>query len=198
MTPTSKRERWDGKTTTGAYKRWGRRGLAYRVYRLGQSVQNAGKVLQDISQGQWKKQRLPSGTSRWGSESAQSESSSESWLRSGISVHSAGDVRLKASGAGEDSDLNLHGTLITADNDIHLQAEGDYQQSGSFSNTESESMNSSDSAFAGIAVTAGNGGAAFGATVNFSQGRGNSESATATLPDERGAGARRSTPRHRR
>lgn len=90
-------------------------------------------------------------------------------------VAAGGDVTIRVSGAGEQSDITVQGSQIDAGRDLTLIAEDDIHLLAAANTASVERSSKSSSAGVGIAITYGSDGFAFGITANASAARGNAE-----------------------
>lgn len=90
-------------------------------------------------------------------------------------VAAGGDVTIRASGAGEQSDITVQGSQISAGRDLTLIAEDDINLLAAANTASVERSSKSSSAGVGVAITYGSDGFAFGITANASAARGNAE-----------------------
>ncbi|MRR52063.1 MAG: adhesin, partial [Rhodocyclaceae bacterium] len=90
----------------------------------------------------------------------------------GSQVVAGGDVNIRATGAGADSDLTIQGSQVTAGNDIKLKADDQLNLLAAKNDSSLRSKNSSSSWGAGVAVQVGAGGVSAGITANAALGRG--------------------------
>jgi len=86
----------------------------------------------------------------------------------------------RATGAGGNSNLTVRGSDITANGDVHLQADGNVNLLAAQNTVEMQRKSSSSSTGAGVAVTLGENGIAFGVTANASRGKGKGEGSDVT------------------
>ncbi|SFB69505.1 hemagglutinin repeat-containing protein [Collimonas sp. OK412] len=115
-----------------------------------------------------------------GSSSSNSQSTQSSSTVVGSNVKAGGNVSIKATGAGKDSDINVIGSNVNAGQDALLKADGDINLKAAQSTTTQQSTSSSNSGAVGIAATYGKDGFAFGITASASGSRGNGNGADVT------------------
>ncbi|MDS1140850.1 hemagglutinin repeat-containing protein [Pusillimonas sp. SM2304] len=107
-----------------------------------------------------------------GSSKSDSKSTTTYDTAAGSTVAAGGDVRISATGAGQDSDLTVRGSTISAGGNAHLKADGDINLLAAKNTVETHRSSSSSSAGVGVAISVGQGGASMGITANASRGKG--------------------------
>ncbi|KPC53159.1 hemagglutinin repeat-containing protein [Amantichitinum ursilacus] len=122
--------------------------------------QNAGGVSVSITYGQSKNE---SKTTQSGSTAA------------GSKVAAGGDVIIKATGAGADSNLTVQGSDIKGGGNVLLKADGTVNLLAASNTNEQHSDSSNQSAGVGVAITYGKNGFAAGITANAALGKGGSD-----------------------
>jgi filamentous hemagglutinin len=100
-------------------------------------------------------------------------------------LQAGGNLRIDASGAGRDSGITLQGTRVMAGQDVDLKAEGDIALRAARNNSEQHTRSASNSAAAGVAITFGPNGAAFGITASASGARGKADGTDTTWSNTR-------------
>ncbi|WP_390623182.1 hemagglutinin repeat-containing protein [Ralstonia syzygii] len=90
----------------------------------------------------------------------------------GSTVRAGGDVRIHATGDGQNSTLTIQGSNIQAGKDARLKADGDINLQAAKSSSDMERSSSSMSGGVGVAVSVSSNGASFGVTANASASRG--------------------------
>lgn len=108
-----------------------------------------------------------------GSSSSNSQSTQNTSTVVGSNVKAGGNVSIKATGAGKDSDINVIGSNVNAGQDALLKADGDINLKAAQSTSTQQSTSSSNSGAVGIAAVYGKDGFAFGITASASGSRGN-------------------------
>ncbi|WP_116347375.1 hemagglutinin repeat-containing protein [Cupriavidus taiwanensis] len=93
----------------------------------------------------------------------------------GSQVNAGGNVRIRAEGAGEHSNINVVGSDIQARNNLVLKADNQVNLQAAANTADQHSSNQSASGGVGIAVSYGSSGAAFGVTANASAARGKAD-----------------------
>ncbi|MGO4813417.1 hemagglutinin repeat-containing protein [Cupriavidus sp. 2MCAB6] len=93
----------------------------------------------------------------------------------GSTVAAGGDVRISATGAGQDSDLTVQGSRIRAGGNAHLKADGDLTLLAAQNTNETDRKSSSASGGVGVAISVGSNGVGFGVTANASGSKGKGE-----------------------
>ncbi|WP_201782460.1 hemagglutinin repeat-containing protein, partial [Amantichitinum ursilacus] len=122
--------------------------------------QNAGGVSVSITYGQSKNE---SKTTQSGSTAA------------GSKVAAGGDVIIKATGAGADSNITVQGSDIKGGGNVLLKADGTVNLLAASNSNEQHSDSSNQSAGVGVAITYGKNGFAAGITANAALGKGGSD-----------------------
>lgn len=110
------------------------------------------------------------GTSK--SESKQTQSSTTAV---GSVVQAGGDIRLAATGDGNNSTLTVTGSDIAAGKNATLVSDGTITLQAAQDTAEQHSTNSSSSAAVGVAISVGSNGASFGFTASASAARGHAD-----------------------
>jgi len=110
-----------------------------------------------------------------GMSKSQSKTEQASDTAQGSTLLAGNDVKITATGAGENSDLTVRGSEISAGNNVTLKADGDIKLLAAANTSELERQSSSMSAGVGVAITVGSGGVGFGLTANASAGRGKAD-----------------------
>ncbi|WP_332311040.1 hemagglutinin repeat-containing protein [Stenotrophomonas sp. SY1] len=106
------------------------------------------------------------------SESKTIQSSSQA---KGSSLQAGGDVTLIATGGGEDSNILVRGSDITAGNNVLLAADNNVTLEAARNTAEQHSTSKSSSGAIGVAASYGSDGAAFGVTASASSSRGKAD-----------------------
>jgi filamentous hemagglutinin len=106
------------------------------------------------------------------SDSTQMQTSS---TVAGSKVAAGGNVRIRAEGAGEDSNLNVVGSDIQAGNNLMFKADNQVNLLAAASTADQHSSSQSVSGGVGLAVSYGSNGAAFGVTANAAGSRGKAD-----------------------
>jgi filamentous hemagglutinin len=115
-----------------------------------------------------------------GGSKSQSNTTSTSDSARGSSLNAAGNISLRATGAGQDSDLTLQGTTVQAGGTVALKADDAINLLAASNTTSDSNSNNSTSGSIGVGFGVGNGSAGFGVTVSASvaRGHGNGQSTT--------------------
>ncbi len=107
-----------------------------------------------------------------GSSRSDSLSTQTSNTGQGSTIAAGGNVSIVATGAGQNSNLLVQGSDVTAGGDILLKADNQVELLASQNTSSERSSNSSSSAALGVAASFSNNGVAFGVTASASEGRG--------------------------
>ncbi len=110
------------------------------------------------------------GASKSSSQSTQSSSQAK-----GSSLQAGGDVSLIATGGGEDSNILIRGSDITAGKDVLLAADNNITLEAAQNTAEQHSSSKSSSWALGVAASYGSDGGAIGVTASASASRGNAD-----------------------
>ena len=110
-----------------------------------------------------------------GSSKSGSKSTTTYDTAAGSTVAAGGDVRISATGAGQDSDITVRGSSISTGGNTHLKADGDIKLLAAENTVETKHSSSNSSAGVGVAISVGQGGASMGITANASRGKGKGE-----------------------
>ncbi|MFE1572848.1 hemagglutinin repeat-containing protein [Comamonas odontotermitis] len=111
-----------------------------------------------------------------GSSQSQSTQNQEKYLAAGSTVHGNGNVTIKATGAGQDSNIRIQGSNVSADKDLTLAADNKIDLLAAKNTVTNRGENSSSSAAVGVALQLGGNGVAAGITASASGGRGHQNS----------------------
>ena len=107
-----------------------------------------------------------------GSSSSRSEQSSRADNARGSAVSAGGNISIQAAGAGEDSDLTIHGSTVKAGGQATLKADDEVRLLAAANTTQEDSRQSSKSGSVGVTMQLGSGGAQMGVTASASRGTG--------------------------
>ncbi|MCL2162393.1 MAG: hemagglutinin repeat-containing protein, partial [Betaproteobacteria bacterium] len=110
-----------------------------------------------------------------GASSSDSKTTTDTSLASGSTVAAGGDVTIRASGAGEESDITLQGSQVKGGENVMLHADDEINLLAAGSASEMHRKSSSASGGVGVALNLGSDGVAFGIHVNASGSRGRGE-----------------------
>jgi filamentous hemagglutinin len=115
-----------------------------------------------------------------GGSKSQSNTTSASDSARGSSLNAAGNITLRATGAGQDSDLTLQGVSVQAGGTVALKADDAINLLAASNTTTDSNSNKSTSGSIGVGFGVGNGSAGAGVTVSASvaRGHGNGQSTT--------------------
>lgn len=115
-----------------------------------------------------------------GGSRSDSRTTTHSDTAAGSTVAAGGDVRIRAVGAGEDSDLTIRGSKVSAGGNIGLKADDEVRLLAAQNMSDMDRKSSSASGGVGVAVQFGQNGAALGITANASGSRGRGEGTDVT------------------
>ncbi|AYB59345.1 hemagglutinin repeat-containing protein [Ralstonia solanacearum] len=107
-----------------------------------------------------------------GGSKSQSLQTQDTDSAAGSAVKAGGNVRIHATGDGQNSTLTVQGSNIQAGKDALLKADGDVNLQAAKSSSDMERSSSSMSGGVGVAVSVSSNGASFGVTANASASRG--------------------------
>ncbi|GGI54704.1 two-partner secretion domain-containing protein [Oxalicibacterium solurbis] len=107
----------------------------------------------------------------YGSSKSESKSTQASSTAVGSAIAAGGDVTIVAAGAGKDSDITVHGSNITAGNNLAMLAEDEIKLIAARNTAEQHSSNKSSSGSLGVSI----GTSGFGVTASASSGRGKAD-----------------------
>ncbi|MFJ4294420.1 hemagglutinin repeat-containing protein, partial [Cupriavidus sp. NPDC089707] len=93
----------------------------------------------------------------------------------GSKVSAGGDVRVRAEGGGQDSNINVVGSDIQSGNNMLLKADNQVNLQAAASTAEQHSSSQSVSGGVGIGISVGAKGTSFGVTANAAASRGNAD-----------------------
>ncbi|EHP37809.1 hypothetical protein OR16_40784 [Cupriavidus basilensis OR16] len=110
-----------------------------------------------------------------GGSKSDSKSTMASDTAAGSTVAAGGNVRISATGVGQDSDITVRGSNISAGGNAHLKADGDIALLAAQNTVEIDRKSSSASGGVGVAISVGQGGVALGITASASGSRGKGE-----------------------
>ncbi|WP_239327046.1 hemagglutinin repeat-containing protein, partial [Snodgrassella gandavensis] len=134
-------------------------------YQAGQAIADAGKNPQSAAQN-------VSVSITVGQQKSRSESHSVDNVASASNIHAGGQVNLLATGAGQDSNINIIGSDISGNQGTHLQADNQINLLAAEQSHSERSKNKSSGWNAGVAINYGSGGASFGVTAGANRGKG--------------------------
>jgi filamentous hemagglutinin len=90
-----------------------------------------------------------------GSSKSGSKSTTTYDTAAGSTVAAGGDVRISATGAGQDSDITVRGSNISTGGNTHLKADGDIKLLAAENTVETKHSSSNSSAGVGVAISVG-------------------------------------------
>lgn len=90
----------------------------------------------------------------------------------GANIAAGNDVRISATGAGQNSVITLRGSNINATGNAHLKADGDIALLAAQNTGQTDRKSSGSSAGVGVAISVGQGGVAMGITANANASKG--------------------------
>ncbi|GAB7125748.1 hemagglutinin repeat-containing protein [Silvimonas sp. JCM 19000] len=111
----------------------------------------------------------------YGQSKRESRTTQQGNTAAGSRLAAGGDVIIKATGAGADSNLTVQGSDIKGGGNVLLEADGKVNLLAAGNTNEQHSDSRSQSAGVGVALTYGKDGAAFGLTANAAVGKGGSD-----------------------
>jgi len=115
-----------------------------------------------------------------GTSKSQSSSTQTSSQAQGSTVQAGGDLSIKATGAGQDSDINVTGSTLQAGNNVSLKADDEINLVAAQNTDTLTSSNKSSSQSIGVSVGVGAGGAGPALTVGASAGKGKANGSDVT------------------
>jgi len=115
-----------------------------------------------------------------GASKSDSRTTTRSDTAAGSTVAGGGSVRIRATGAGQESDLTIRGTSVSAGGNLALKADGKVALLAAENSADMDRKSSSASGGVGLAIKVGQGGASFGVTANASGSRGRGEGTDVT------------------
>lgn len=110
-----------------------------------------------------------------GGASSDSKQTQKSSTTVGSHINAGGNVRIRAEGAGKDSNLNVVGSDIQAGNNVLLKADNQVNLQAAANTADQQSSNKSASGGVGVGISLTSQGAAFGVTANAAGGRGSAD-----------------------
>jgi filamentous hemagglutinin len=131
---------------------------------------------------------LSIGTSKSSSTSTQISSQAQ-----GSTLQAGGDLSIKATGAGQDSDINITGSTVQAGNNVSLKADDKINLVAAPNTDTLTSKNKSSSQSIGVNVGVGAGGAGPALTVGASAGKGNANGSDVTWTETNVVGGNKVT-----
>ncbi|WP_239327018.1 hemagglutinin repeat-containing protein [Snodgrassella gandavensis] len=141
------------------------------AFNAGMDSYKAGQAVTDIG----KDPKNPANVSvsiTVGQQKSRSESHSVDNVASASNIHAGGQVNLLATGAGQDSNINIIGSDISGNQGTHLQADNQINLLAAEQSHSERSKNKSSGWNAGVAINYGSGGASFGVTAGANRGKG--------------------------
>jgi filamentous hemagglutinin len=124
-----------------------------------------------------------------GASRSQSQQSSSADLARGSSVTAGGDISIRATGGGQDSDLTLRGSTVQAGGKTRLQADDQIKILAAQNLTQESNSQSSQSGSIGVGINLGAGGLKAGVTVSASAGKGQGAGNSSTYTNSQIAGS---------
>ncbi len=154
---------------------------AWGAYRAGQGLMQAGQTLSQMANGNMAQGAMNASVSiTYGEQKNVQTTDTQGNTAANSAINAGGKVTITATGAGKASDINIvgsdvsgkQGTILQADDEINLQAAKQTHQE--------RSKNKSSGFNAGVAVSYGSNGLAFGITAggNYGKGYGNGDETT--------------------
>ncbi|QMT13702.1 hemagglutinin repeat-containing protein (plasmid) [Ralstonia solanacearum] len=107
-----------------------------------------------------------------GGSKSESKQTQDADTAAGSTVRAGGDVRIRATGDGQNSTLTVQGSDVQAGKNALLKADGDINLLAAKNTADMERSSSSMSGGVGVAVSVSSNGASFGVTANASASRG--------------------------
>ncbi|PIT20303.1 hemagglutinin repeat-containing protein, partial [Snodgrassella communis] len=145
---------------------------AMAAYNAGIDSYQAGQAIADASNNPQSAAQNVSVSITVGQQKSRSESHSVDNIASASNIHAGGQINLLATGAGQDSNINIIGSDISGDQGTHLQADNQINLLAAEQSHSERSKNSSSGWNAGVAINYGSGGASFGVTAGANRGKG--------------------------
>ncbi|MCW3482194.1 hemagglutinin repeat-containing protein [Neisseriaceae bacterium JH1-16] len=115
---------------------------------------------------------LASGSVTIGATNSQSSTTSQALTTSGSSLAAGHDLTIIASGAGQNSYINISGSSLQAGHDLSLMADNQINLGAAQDSSSLQSKNSGSGWGVGVAASVGSNGVGFGITVNASTSKG--------------------------
>ncbi|WP_239353008.1 hemagglutinin repeat-containing protein, partial [Snodgrassella communis] len=148
---------------------------AMAAYNAGADINQAKQALTDIG----KDPKNPANISvsiTVGQQKSRSESHSVDNIASASNIHAGGQINLLATGAGQDSNINIIGSDISGNQGTHLQADNQINLLAAEQSHSERSKNKSSGWNAGVAISYGSDGMALGVTAGANRGKGHANS----------------------
>ncbi|WP_137926206.1 hemagglutinin repeat-containing protein [Cupriavidus sp. 2SB] len=120
-----------------------------------------------------------------GSSQNQSRTTNRADVAARSTVAAGGNVRIMATGNGQDSELTIRGAEVRAGEDLHLKAEGKVHLLGAENVSDMRRQSKSSNVGMGVGFQAGQGGTSFGVTASASGSRGKGEGTDRTWTHSR-------------
>ena len=151
----------------------------FEAYRAGQAVGQAQNALSNVMNGSEGMDSMVGIQITYGQQKSESKTHTEGKTAAMAQVNAGGNVNIKASGAGKDSNIHIEGADISGKQGTHLAADNHIDIKAAEQTHLERSTNKSSGFNVGVAVKFGNGVAA-GITVggNRGKGYGNSDETT--------------------
>ncbi|WP_455550471.1 two-partner secretion domain-containing protein [Avibacterium paragallinarum] len=154
---------------------------AWSAYRAGQGLMKAGQTLSQMANGNMAQGAMNASVSiTYGEQKNVQTTDTQGNTTTGSEVNAGGKVNIQATGAGKESDINVVGSDVSGKQGTSLQADDEINLQAAKQTHQERSKNKSTGFNAGVAVSYGSDGFAFGITAggNYGKGYGNGDETT--------------------
>ncbi|WP_410683511.1 two-partner secretion domain-containing protein [Avibacterium paragallinarum] len=154
---------------------------AWSAYRAGQGLMKAGQTLSQMANGNMAQGAMNASVSiTYGEQKNVQTTDTQGNTTTGSEVNAGGKVNIQATGAGKESDINIVGSDVSGKQGTSLQADDEINLQAAKQTHQERSKNKSTGFNAGVAVSYGSDGFAFGITAggNYGKGYGNGDETT--------------------
>ncbi|MFZ7236240.1 hemagglutinin repeat-containing protein [Avibacterium gallinarum] len=154
---------------------------AWSAYRAGQGLMKAGQTLSQMANGNLAQGAMNASVSiTYGEQKNVQTTDTQGNSTTGSEVNAGGKVTIQAIGAGKESDINIVGSDVSGKQGTILQADDEINLLAAKQTHQERSKNKSTGFNAGVAVSYGSDGFAFGITAggNYGKGYGNGDETT--------------------
>ncbi|MCW9733586.1 hemagglutinin repeat-containing protein [Avibacterium sp. 20-15] len=154
---------------------------AWSAYRAGQGLMKAGQTLSEMANGNLAQGAMNASVSiTYGEQKNVQTTDTQGNSTTGSEINAGGKVTIQATGAGKESDINIVGSDVSGKQGTSFLAEDEVNFLAAKQTHQERSKNKSSGFNAGVAVSYGSDGFAFGITAggNYGKGYGNGDETT--------------------
>ncbi|MFU2077871.1 hemagglutinin repeat-containing protein [Avibacterium endocarditidis] len=154
---------------------------AWSAYRAGEGLMKASETLSQMANGNMAQGAMNASVSiTYGEQKNVQTTDTQGNTAANSAINAGGKVTITATGAGKDSDINIVGSDVSGKQDTILHADDEINLLAAKQTHQERSKNKSSGFNAGVAVSYGSNGLAFGITAggNYGKGYGNGDETT--------------------